>query len=583
MASRSQSPAGTQPNPPIAERRSDILNQNLPNILYSKDRTTVGSSLHSIKFVGRLEKWQKFEDEVMRFAWHNDPISPNPIISFRIHPPGEYDLHNELVHCGDELSVSGRFTQNVLNPVTSAARVMNNDTRFGDFKICQEAHKVLSLTTTSESKEAASDTGNQGRKIPDFVAVDKKDGKSRFLGEAKTPWSHNLEDYIKKYKANRKGDLDKAFGKCWTSFNISYAHAHPLLTGQVADYMYAFSMKYAFITTYEQTIFLKQDGPEGGPWTLYFSEPIKHLQGLSAGEAHPEPQLSLRRCMLWLCAVTSGVPKNYQTYNKTPVEKWVKDKTKNHSQLFSPCQKSLDTSKMGASPLVEKTLGSSAIRPRRVLVDQDDPLNTPSRAPRQQQEQRTLDQHYGYPRQQETQHSGASSRASSQEPREQRGQRSLDPHHGYPHHQGLHGSRASSQESRDRQGQRMLHQHYGYPHQQEMQHSRSPSREPREQRGQRSLNQHQDYSYQERLQDLRAPPQESREPRGPGSLGQPHDLPTRQVPQAPPVPLYPRRSGGLKGKFNGKQETFKEEEVKRDRDGHLYVMVKGRKYPVRLA
>lgn len=94
--------------------------------------------------------------------------------------------------------------------MTSAARVIGNNTRFGDFKICQEAHKTLAALTTSDSRTT---TGNQGRKIPDFVAVDKGDGKSRFLGEAKTPWNHRLEAFIQSYESNDKDKLEKAFGK----------------------------------------------------------------------------------------------------------------------------------------------------------------------------------------------------------------------------------------------------------------------------------------------------------------------------------------------------------------------------------
>jgi hypothetical protein len=228
MTSLAQTPADTRSKELIHETCSDILNQKLPDLLFTKGLTTVGSSLHSISFVGKLGRWEDFPEEVLLFSKASDRELSSTVASFRRHPPAPHDLHNELVYCGDELSVSGRFTQNVLHPVTSAACVMNNPTRFGDFKICQEAHKAVSVVPAL--KDTTSSNGKPGLKIPDLVAVNKEDSKLRFLGEAKTPWNHKPHLYLRNYTKGNKGYLEKALGKSSSSpkLNILYTHTYLL-------------------------------------------------------------------------------------------------------------------------------------------------------------------------------------------------------------------------------------------------------------------------------------------------------------------------------------------------------------------
>lgn len=115
----------------------------------------------------------------------------------------------------------------------------------------------------------------------------------------------------------------------------------PPSLGQVADYMYFFNLKYGFLTTYDQTIFLKQEKVNGA-WRLYYSSPILASNGEMPGdswnskEQYDPENVSVRQCMLWLCRVTRGGPENYSAHNDTPVKQWVCESTSNRSQLVSP-------------------------------------------------------------------------------------------------------------------------------------------------------------------------------------------------------------------------------------------------------
>lgn len=267
-------------------------------------------------------------------------------------------------------------------------------------------------------------------------------------------------------------------------------------------------MKYAFLTTYEETIFLKQELPRDGTWTLFFSGPISHKHGVPVGKSHPEPQLSLRRCMLWLCIVTSGGPENYLANNSTPIKNWVRDGTKEHSHLFSPCRESLKTDRMHATPLAEKSApGFSSIVHQRDHSDPVGPLDTPSHVPGRS-------------------HAMLVSRGKS------RGsQSSHDP---------------DSEGSQNSQGRHRISQpQQDISFQQKLQSTRDP-RQPR------SIGQSHGHTQRERSQDLRSSSREPREQREPRSLGQHYDVPTRQKPQDPraqrepsPVQLDTRRRGGL--------------------------------------
>lgn len=64
-------------------------------------------------------------------------------------------------------------------------------------------------------------------------------------------------------------------------FQESYRNAIDLLasTGQIAGHVQKTGMKYGFLTTYEQTIFLKQEQLPSGTWALFYGDVIPHAGG----------------------------------------------------------------------------------------------------------------------------------------------------------------------------------------------------------------------------------------------------------------------------------------------------------------
>ncbi|KAL2001236.1 hypothetical protein VTN02DRAFT_2079 [Thermoascus thermophilus] len=161
--------------------------------------------------------------------------------------------------------------------MTSVIRACKGaDIRFGDFK------------------SAVPQSGFT--KVPDIAVMDSK-ARLLLVGEAKTPWIHNIEGSIQE----APGDFRRYLG-------------------QIARYVYLTQSKYGFLTTYEQTIFLKQDKhpTRKGRWVLWHSPVILHdtqsrrVPGPSGrGQDLSNPALyrqrvSLRECFLYFIDLACG-------------------------------------------------------------------------------------------------------------------------------------------------------------------------------------------------------------------------------------------------------------------------------------
>jgi hypothetical protein len=162
------------------------------------------ASVSNVSFSGVCVPWDRFENEVRRNFllqnWGNSPIS------FRLSKPGSNDLQEELFLIGDEISLSGRFVQQVLHVMTAVGCDLNIPIRFGDFNTVNpnEFNAVMELLRRQSASVPIQpvpvtdkdDDGNEKtisplRKLPDYVALDDRDG-ARFVGELKTPWTQNL-------------------------------------------------------------------------------------------------------------------------------------------------------------------------------------------------------------------------------------------------------------------------------------------------------------------------------------------------------------------------------------------------------
>ena len=151
----------------------DLVQRSIPNLLTTEYRTT-SDSTQELYFTSTLGYWSLFERDARR---HFSSIRWNDIVLD--YSPDRRDNHsdhitNEQLLCGDEHSVVARFGQNIGHVMTSVIRsCRRRDMRFGDFK--------------------ATAAGRTLTKIPD-IAVTDSTGRLLLVGEAKTPWRHDIED-----------------------------------------------------------------------------------------------------------------------------------------------------------------------------------------------------------------------------------------------------------------------------------------------------------------------------------------------------------------------------------------------------
>ncbi|GLB05897.1 hypothetical protein AtubIFM57258_001190 [Aspergillus tubingensis] len=242
----------------------------IPNLLEGPS-TTTSVTTQDLEYKAKLIHWNTFEKEVrqvfdsihwdqqreiLAYAPANSSNSPN-------------NTWNEQLFCGDEHSVVARFNQNVGHVMTSVFQSLGLSSRFGDFKACKDS--------------------TLANKVPDVVLL-TDGGRLRIVGEAKTPWKHVLKD----------------------AFEDQYKLRHIL--GQLARYLYGAQIKYGFLTTYRETIFVKQEPypnkEKGGQMALWHSDVIKH----TTRSANFDPDgdfkgcVSLRQCFLFMGKMATESP-----------------------------------------------------------------------------------------------------------------------------------------------------------------------------------------------------------------------------------------------------------------------------------
>jgi hypothetical protein len=98
---------------------------------------------------------------------------------------------------------------------------------------------------------------------------DQADWVPHFIGHVMTPWAHNIEDMSR--NTDLGGEFRRLLGQCGYCCLTSLTFT----PGQIAKDMLDEKRKYGFVTTYDQTIFLKQE-PVGEAWVLFVSHVFKH-------------------------------------------------------------------------------------------------------------------------------------------------------------------------------------------------------------------------------------------------------------------------------------------------------------------
>ncbi|PYI33113.1 hypothetical protein BP00DRAFT_414103 [Aspergillus indologenus CBS 114.80] len=277
----------------ICQTCRELVEDSFSDIAERSGKHSSGTGLHLIDFIGELRYWHDFRDEVeqvlAKVEWDN---YQHPVTA---HVETSDVYYSEHFLCGAEISSSARFISNVLNPLNGVAKILGYPLYFGDWTVTVDKLRwpVLPLAneqdkTSTGKPNAITGTEGQSKKpakpergsIPDYALIDEK-GKVRAIGEAKHPWGTLPDANIKQ---TLKGDKE----------------AEKLLRrflGQIARDMWAANLKYAFMTNYRWTVFLRREFSDG-KWTLDYSDAIKHDS--KAQHRDHTASISVRQCILFI-------------------------------------------------------------------------------------------------------------------------------------------------------------------------------------------------------------------------------------------------------------------------------------------
>ncbi|KAF9892635.1 hypothetical protein FE257_001037 [Aspergillus nanangensis] len=241
--------------PPHSITAKKLLQQPLPDLEQGQYHT-LNSALHNIEFIGTLTPWPNFEVEVQTTfeEWFSEPRS-HASLSYEGSRPGPSSLSNEHYVVGKEEGVQGRYQNNVGQAMGAILQNQAVDIQVGDF----------AASATIYHKE------------PDMAFMSRSTKHVRIVSEFKTPWidAHNLA-----------ASFSGADGTVPPSKQL----------GQIAEYMYDLHLKYGFMSTYEETVFLRQVQDATSVWVLQHSPIIRHsANGTIKGE------VSVRQCIWHLC------------------------------------------------------------------------------------------------------------------------------------------------------------------------------------------------------------------------------------------------------------------------------------------
>ncbi|KAJ5726320.1 uncharacterized protein N7483_007677 [Penicillium malachiteum] len=115
----------------------DLVYSPIPGLKVGESKTT-SSSTHALEFKSHLVHWTGFQNEVREASngidWNRFPAvlasSPNRDVV-----PSHTCF--EQWRCGDEISVTGRFGQNVDHVMRSVFHTLGIPVWVGDYKICR--------------------------------------------------------------------------------------------------------------------------------------------------------------------------------------------------------------------------------------------------------------------------------------------------------------------------------------------------------------------------------------------------------------------------------------------------------------
>lgn len=222
------------------ETAEQIVKSSVPKYIRAPSTTQTWAIHKKLRVTAQLIPWDDFEQTVRLQGRGNELRKTHLQHSPKNLKPNH--ISNEQLFCGNELSIHARFFQNVCHPMTSVYRDMGILCRFGDDKGC-----------------AGHNLGGE----PDIVCLTDT-GQPRLVGEMKTPWAHNIEEAMDPARPHRE---------TWLA--------------QITQYMFESGCRYGFLSTYEQTVFLKLERyPQNSSYALWYSDII--LSNTAAKDVKPQ-------------------------------------------------------------------------------------------------------------------------------------------------------------------------------------------------------------------------------------------------------------------------------------------------------
>jgi hypothetical protein len=285
----------------ISLNAHDALLEPLPDLKVSA-KHTISSALHPVDFTGDMRPWLNFPAEVLNT--YNTQTWSQQAIDARftgLNAASSTTEEHVVVSC--ETDVQGRFLGRAGQVLGAVFKDQRLDLTFSSFKGARLPHEGY-------------------RKLPDFVVMHPS-GEAKVVGEAKVPWvpQHSLSDAISLFDSHAEENFRHLLGNP-TPHILFLPTNTGLYIGQIATYMLETEIKHGFLTTYDETIFLREVGVNR-QWVLEYSPVIfNDNQGSSMGTTG----VFLSQCLYHIALVGLGDTKfgvNMGTRNQD----WTKVRT----------------------------------------------------------------------------------------------------------------------------------------------------------------------------------------------------------------------------------------------------------------
>ncbi|KAI0575729.1 hypothetical protein PtrEW4_008660 [Pyrenophora tritici-repentis] len=279
-------------------------------------------------FVGDLKEWVTFEKDVAQLYYNpavqnafdrcNNVAAGLNLVGIQAWDPDFADLRNQI-QISDEYGVLPLFQHDAVRRTKAAVRQLfdsyNPET--------EDAKPLKSLPLADNIGIGIAKIVNKGFRFryKPYVSVmtpgDGDNQEERMIGEMKFFTTCNISGLW--YE-------DDSLQDCGTKRHIFAA-----ILGQVARNMKARGLRFGFVSTYLETVFLKVVIQSDGQLALHYSQPIRHTQSVIESISTPNKleKISVRLAILYLIRRVSGDDKSEWRIEQSTLDKtvdWTEDK-----------------------------------------------------------------------------------------------------------------------------------------------------------------------------------------------------------------------------------------------------------------